>query len=383
MRANELSNVSHRKQVQLTADDRGGVAITFALLVPLMVGAVGMAVDYGRARQLQARLLLAADAAAIHATKMVGDGASISDATAAAQVNWTANMTGASGTISTPAISITNSSGTVTSKVAFSGSINTGFANILGLSKIPVSGESIATASQSSAASKTFSGTGDAFGDPHFEGADGSSVLFNCPRPSWYNMLSDGGIQLNIACITYPAPASFDLVSDFSVMLGSHTISVSANMPDQKTGLPMGGPGWYNQVKIDGVDYAPGLGVTKLASWKEGTVTATINTTNFWAAGDVANGVAPTFVGPAANKIVVTTPQYTISMGYNGGGWMKFDATNAGVCGVPGGLFGNTLGGIDNFNMDDYKVPTATSTSPEFDRTPCQVVSASKVRLIK
>ena len=67
MRVDTIFNRARRQQVQRIADNRGGVAITFALFAPLMVGAVGLAVDYGRARQLQARLLLAADAAAIHA----------------------------------------------------------------------------------------------------------------------------------------------------------------------------------------------------------------------------------------------------------------------------------------------------------------------------
>ena len=347
----------------------------FGLTAPLLVGVISLSVDYAKSRQLEAHLRTAADAAALTATIAVSKGTTISDATTLAGKYWDTAMMGALGTASKPTVTITNTSGTVTTTVDFSGSSPTSFAKLLGFDSISVSGTTAATVSAATLPSKTYSGTGLVWGDPHIDGADKSTGDFNCPQPYWYNMLSDGGLEVNVAC---SKTGAYDLIKDFSVMLGTHVITMSGVET-------LHAYHWYDQVTIDGVPFNPGLGTTTLATWPEGTITAVINTTDPSKASDwIPSGAQ---IGPKANKIVITTPQYTLSLGYEVSdweyGWMSVAAQNAGTCGAPGGLFGKTLSGVDDFNIADYQLPTSTSTSPEFARTPCGSSTATAVRLTK
>ena len=183
--------------------------------------------------------------------------------------------------------------------------------------------------------------------------------------------------------------ASSEVISDVVLMVGPHTIAFEpATLTPDSSGIWM--PHWVNRVKIDGISIAPAIGVTTLASWSEGTVEATINTMDYLKVPDWENApAASAFAGPKANKITITTPQYTIAVGTdnNTGGlfWITIVANDAGVCGLPGGLFGKSLDGVagDDLTISNYKLPTATSKAAEFNRTPCPVRSAERVRLVQ
>ena len=356
-------------------EERGSVMVIFAIALPVVIGIAGLAVDYSRSTLLRRHLVNAADAAAIVATKAVGDGKSIADATSLAQAYWKANADRNDGHVATPTVAITEVANIVTATVSYTATIDTTLGSITGVKVMNVGGSATAQASSVKNASKTYSGSGGIWGDPHLVGADGHNTEFMCPRPSWYDMLSDGGIEVNIGCKSYP---TYDLVSDISVILGGHKITMTSAMLDNKSGT-MPQPGWTNEVRIDGTVFAPKMGKTELANWTEGTITAVIDTTNY----------LNTSYSDTSNRIEITTPQYTIVLGfayasgYGSWGWTTITAKNAGVCGVPGGLFGQTLGGIDSYTMSDYAVASASATQSAFNRQPCPVVTASGVRLIR
>lgn len=134
-------------------DQRGNIAVIFALaLIPVMT-AVGCAIDYSRAVQIRSKLQAAADAASvgslaktspafIAAGSMVQDGPIPVGATDAQNI-FTANLSGVSGfTINsiTPVVAKTGSK--VTSTFTFSAQLPTTFLGVIGKNNITVGGTS-------------------------------------------------------------------------------------------------------------------------------------------------------------------------------------------------------------------------------------------------
>lgn len=139
-------------------DRRGNIAVIFALACVPLITVVGCAVDYSRATQMRSKLQAAADAASVGAVAkaspafaaagtMTSDGAipvGVTDARNIFNAN-VANLTGYTLDSLTPTV-VKNGS-TVTSTVAFSGSINTMFLGVIGKTALTASGTSTATAS--------------------------------------------------------------------------------------------------------------------------------------------------------------------------------------------------------------------------------------------
>lgn len=134
-------------------DQRGNIAVIFALaLIPLMT-AVGCAVDYSRAAQIRSKLQAAADAATvgsiakmspafIAAGTMIQDGpipAGVTDA----QNIFNANLSGATGfTINSVTPAVTKTGSTVTSTFAFSAQLPMTFLGVIGKNTVTVGGTS-------------------------------------------------------------------------------------------------------------------------------------------------------------------------------------------------------------------------------------------------
>ena len=142
---------------RFVSDRRGNIAVIFALACVPLITVVGCAVDYARATQIRAKLQAAADSASVGAVAkaspafaaagtMTSDGAipvGVTDAKNIFNAN-VANLTGYTLNSVTPTVVKTGS--TVTSTVAFSGTINTMFLGVIGKAALNMSGTSTATA---------------------------------------------------------------------------------------------------------------------------------------------------------------------------------------------------------------------------------------------
>ena len=130
---------------RLLRNRRGNVAMMYALIAPILVFAGGAAIDYGRAAQIHTKLNAAADAAALAALTpaMLQQSASVAQAASVSMFNGltegipglTAHATNVTVTVTVGATSLTRNV-----EVAYTSSVNTIFAQVLGKSVLPVAG---------------------------------------------------------------------------------------------------------------------------------------------------------------------------------------------------------------------------------------------------
>lgn len=138
--------MSYRLLRRCRADTRGSVAIIFALLVVVIVGFAGAAIDYSRAASLKVRLDKAADAsvlaAARQASAIVAQGGTAAEAQiAAAELasnTWNVNTAGIVGGDPSPNIEVTQAGQAWIAKLSYSGAIKTSLAAVLGISELPI-----------------------------------------------------------------------------------------------------------------------------------------------------------------------------------------------------------------------------------------------------
>ncbi len=138
---------------RFSRDERGNLAVIFAIAaIPLLTG-VGAAVDYSMAMRVKTKLQAAADAASVGAIaqgspaydaagQMASNGPITAGNTDATNI-FNANITGASGftnLVVTP--SVTKNSTNITSKVSFTADVPTNFLGLIGYQKLTVSGSS-------------------------------------------------------------------------------------------------------------------------------------------------------------------------------------------------------------------------------------------------
>ena len=175
---------------RLAADTNGNVMIIFAVALPIMVGFIGLAVDYSRTQALNARLRQTADAAALAAvsTAFTSPSTTTGQATAVATNYWN---TSAGSLPATPKISSVTGNGVMTTTVSYTGAQPSAFGSLFGIKTMSVAGKSVAQSEGMATQKGGMTGSGMVWGDPHVEGADGSHYIFQCPVVSgWYSMLS-------------------------------------------------------------------------------------------------------------------------------------------------------------------------------------------------
>jgi Flp pilus assembly protein TadG/cytochrome c5 len=136
---------------RLLRNRRGNVAMMYALVGPILVFGGGAAIDYGRAAQIRTKLNAAADAAALAALTpaMLQQSAAVAQAASVSMFNGltdgisdlTAKATQVTVTVTVGAASLTRNVA-----VSYSTSVNTIFAQVLGVSTLPVQGFSEASA---------------------------------------------------------------------------------------------------------------------------------------------------------------------------------------------------------------------------------------------
>jgi Flp pilus assembly protein TadG len=129
-----MSALKHFSMSDFHRDERGTIAIIFALTLLPLLGFVGLAVDYSRAAAVRTRMQNAADSTAL---KLVKDGGKLSDA--ALQTLGERFFKGALDTsdmVGAATVKVTRSNQTI--KVAVAGAMDTAFMKLLGQNTVQV-----------------------------------------------------------------------------------------------------------------------------------------------------------------------------------------------------------------------------------------------------
>jgi Flp pilus assembly protein TadG len=129
----------------------GNVSMMYALVAPVLIFGGGAAIDYGRAAQIHTKLNAAADAAALAALTpaMLQQSATTAQAAAVSMFNGlTDGISGLTPGATQVTVTVTTGATPLTRNVAltYSASVNTIFAQVLGVSALPVGGVSDASA---------------------------------------------------------------------------------------------------------------------------------------------------------------------------------------------------------------------------------------------
>ena len=371
----------------------GNFAVTFALIAPVLLVGVVAAVDYSNTVGLRQRVQAAADSAALAAATAMANatvnGAPLTATQAqaiasqyfaanapasaiSAETSFTATPT-ASATGVSVAVSYTGSPVTLIGGYLNPGSMNL---NIAATANAALTSTALSGAGQ-------YAGNGMVYGDPHVMGADGSDNYLSCASPSgsWYNLISDSQFEINVNCVVNQA-FNLDALQNVETLIGTHTVSittvnaqvsgatqtvVNGDTYASWTGIVYPPGSWVGDVTIDGVLYpaTPGTN-TYLSDATQGvTVTVTV--------GD------PGSPSDSNNYVTITTPVYSVTESYFnvGMGSVSIAATGAGKCGVPGGIWGGTLAGVDDSNGQDFLVSGPTYHAPQFAWGSCQTVTAT------
>ena len=136
---------------RLLRSRNGNVSMMYALVAPVLVFGAGAAIDYGRAAQIHTKLNAAADAAALAALTpaMLQQPATVAQAAAVSMFNGlTEGIPGLTAGATQVTVTITVGSTALVRNVEvnYATSVNTIFAQVLGVSALPVQGVSEASA---------------------------------------------------------------------------------------------------------------------------------------------------------------------------------------------------------------------------------------------
>ena len=221
-----------------------------------------------------------------------------------------------------------------------------------------------------------FNGTGWTWGDPHVYQANGNDIYLNgCNTGSWYNLLSDSGIEVNVTCQPWGGSGP-TVITEFSLVLGSHVFTMTyPNNALQSVGWGV----WAGYDPIFTVDGVVQDGVPSSPTpYLDGQVTYG------------SQFVVDTMQGINQNMAAMTvnTSQYQLVMAFTYGGFVQITASGSGRCGTPGGFWGQSLAGYTDYDAGgeikaaDYKVSGPSATVAAFGVSGCSkgVLSA---RLIK
>ncbi len=118
----------------------------YALVAPMLVFGAGAAIDYGRAQQVQTKLNAAADAAALVAITpaMLQQSPAVAEAAAASMFKGLADSSGVSPGATKVRVTVSPSSSVLgrNVQVDYATSVDTIFAQVIGMEQFPLSGHS-------------------------------------------------------------------------------------------------------------------------------------------------------------------------------------------------------------------------------------------------
>jgi len=376
-------------------DKSGNFAIMFALSAPVMLVGLAITIDYSNAVTMNQRVQAAADSAALAATTAMAN--SITNGTpltvtqaqtiATNFFNSNAPAQAVSAETSPPGASTSVTSNSVTTVVTYSGAPPTLLSGILGNSTaLNIAATSFAQITTTvTQAVGNISGTGWIAEDPVVQGADGSyGFMETCDisHATWYNLISDSAFEVNANCDGTFAQSELYQVE---ILAGTHTVYINRglqatswaqyNSTNRQT-VYVNRELWYGAVTIDAQNYPAVPGTSTYVN-------------------DATEGVQVTVVvgqpnvsGNAANYVVVTSPNYSVSVAYDsdddgsynfGMASVQFAATNAGACGALGGVWGGTTANNDDSNWSHFTVSGPSGTASRFATT-CNITTSSASR---
>jgi len=147
-----LKNLINRAR-RFEREENGSVAIVFALTATAVFGVVGLAVDYGRAMSMHARIQQVADAAALKGALILKNTNDEAKAKLGAEThfnallsdNGIASLATAGQGGSTPPLQVTTSMADGSVRVVASKSLETYFMGLMGVAEIPLSIDTVAS----------------------------------------------------------------------------------------------------------------------------------------------------------------------------------------------------------------------------------------------
>ena len=373
-------------------ENRGGNFTTiFAFAAPVILVGMVAAVDYSNTVTLKQRVQAAADSAALAATTAMAsaivNGAPLTTAQAQAIASqyFASNAPPAAISAQTSFTATPSTSASAASmEIAYTGSPKTLIGAYINPGAMNLSIGSTANTTLTSTAlagAGQYAGNGMVYGDPHVTGADGSDTYFACASPSgsWYNLISDSQFEINVNGVVNQAFA-LDALQNIQTMAGSHTILITT-VNAQVTGAQQWTQNGEQWASWTSVTYPPGSWVGDVTI--DGALYPATPGTNTYL-NDTAAGVSVTVTiadpGSASdsnNYVTITTPVYTVMESYFnvGMGSVAITANGAGKCGVPGGIWGGTLAGVDDGNGQDFLVSSQDYKAPQFFWGSCQKVT--------
>lgn len=143
-----IADQVHKAARRLGRDQRGNVAMIFAISLVPMLGFVGAAVDYSRTNAARSSMQVALDSAALMVSKDIGANPTMSQteisnrATTYFNALYTSTISGA---ITVAATYATNTKDGSTVTVSGSGSVTTDFMKMVGFPQMPITGSSTTT----------------------------------------------------------------------------------------------------------------------------------------------------------------------------------------------------------------------------------------------
>ena len=334
--------------VGFSRDEAGQFGVLAAVsAVPIVIGLAALA-NYSNMITVKRETQAAADAAALAATTAFATG-KVTTVSAAQQVaaqyfaanapaSAVANQVSFTAVVTPPA----PGSSTVSATVNYCGDVPAIVSATGSLSQVCAAAAAKANVTAAQSGAGTYSAFGESWGDPHMIGADGYDFYYGCNIGKWTNVMSDYGLQINGLCQTWYGGAQ--VFSDVTMVVGGHYIYVTSGYNNYNNG------DFEGVVTVDGLKFTP----TAAGVYKPLTDAAqNIVLTDYYGQPNVPNSYA--------NYLVLTTPEYIVTIYY--GNWdtatVAVQTNNAGVCGVPGGVLGQTWGSASNVDTNglDFQVP--------------------------
>ncbi|MDE2363058.1 MAG: hypothetical protein KGM42_10310 [Hyphomicrobiales bacterium] len=399
----------HSSISRFLAGSNGSVALAFALAAPVFMSAVGASVDYARLTTAKSEFQSAVDAAALASAAAVRNGLDPSVATSIAQQTLIGNLGNRATIVGSPQVDIQTMGTQNNVTVSVSGNISLLFGKFVGIPNMPVQTSSTAQAITGPTASASWAlnlnGAGGVVGDPHFTftNAAGVGVSFTspCVGDSWYNVLSDGGVQWNSRCLADGTSLFFE---GSQLKIGGHTISY---MPYKSSSFSVrpGHVDWYtddcvsvfsSKLQTGYCGFAQPATLIIDGQTIDPTASPYVGQSIFTPLNDTTNGVVitvqmsaypiPAYYGapaaPIANYLAVDirTPQYEIGLTLPNGFQDAFVAvTNAGMCGTPGGYFGSFVNNAPAPSITPFTISDPSFVGAQYAWTPSCANSGGRI----
>ncbi len=371
----KTTNCLTRAAKKFRRNSEGGVAVLFAVSIVPILGALGLAVDSANLSSASARVQQATDAASLAVASGMRNGLTAAEASAEGVRIYKSNLRGSA--TSAPTISVTQNGETFTAVVKGTVGVNSIVKKIFVSTPISASATSTAQAVAGAPVTQNFvgkgniTGTGLVWDDPYYRSNTNKNVVvdqyIDCTDGQWYNLLSDGGLQINGLCRdggnSLDGKAFYKLqinVPNHDVVLDG-TYSINSNTFVK------------NVFRVDGMDVSMGDSTTGTGCclpWSGGPNYSLIagSPSKFTIKSSTDVYAYPTSLGTKTWGITISNGNWTIqaNIGHAGSN-INVRATTAGMCGTPGGILGQIMSGV---TPDLNAVAGPKTVGPQYGWTP-------------